>query len=482
MDQSCAAEAAAHFSPAAPADPMTAEQFRQKYHLLDRVTDGTVHTYHAQFGGTMVMVHFLHGPPEELAAIDRALEGLDEARREKLLERADVDGSVTLVTRFILDFTTLHDWLKLPRPTHHGDGGDAGPPAARPRLGVPQPPAATSSGSPGEFTLLFGGPGGAGADAATAPRVETSGDSMAGTEPPLVAPPDAGPVEAAPVDAARAEPGEFTRLFKAATPADTAPLQPEQPAAPEAPARPEPALPPTPRAGSASPEQPAARGVPEPPGEFTRMFGAAPAAAQEQPPAPADPSNAPAGPAPAAGNAPPAPPPVPPAPPAAEDASWPVQPAPVREPPRSTAPGQYTRVFGTPAQPPGGDTATRSDTAATPGPWPVDGPAPSAGAGPGSGDYLERLTGSPAATGRPMPPPMAPPPMNPVPSAHPSPGEFTRVVSAAPAPAARTGKGSPSLPPSAPRGAATERWLIFGLVAVLITALLLVLLVLLLLD
>src|SRR6185369_16646753 len=71
---------------------LTTEQFRSEYHLLDRVAEGAVETYHAQAAtGAMVMVHYLRGSAAETAEIEAAVEGLDPEKRRKVLSTVEVD-------------------------------------------------------------------------------------------------------------------------------------------------------------------------------------------------------------------------------------------------------------------------------------------------------------------------------------------------------------------------------------------------------
>src|SRR5690606_30505238 len=100
---------------------MTGEQFRSKYHLLDRVSTGPVETHHAQAAtGAMVMVHFLRGSPQDNAAVIAHLQRLAPGHASRVLRTVEVDGVSAIITRFILDFVTFDDWLRdgvLPEPT-----------------------------------------------------------------------------------------------------------------------------------------------------------------------------------------------------------------------------------------------------------------------------------------------------------------------------------------------------------------------------
>src|SRR5262245_56314842 len=91
---------------------MTTEQFSRAYHLLDRVTEGAVETYHAQAAtGAMVMVHYLRGSASDNAAVQNLVERLDGERKRKILSSIEVDGVPAIVTRFILEFSSLREWL-----------------------------------------------------------------------------------------------------------------------------------------------------------------------------------------------------------------------------------------------------------------------------------------------------------------------------------------------------------------------------------
>ena len=176
------------------------------------------------------------------------------------------------------EFTRLFQAANPPAPTsqHPAVAPPPPPPAA------PMAPPAQSQ--PGEFTRLFQAAAPPTAPA-TLPNL-TAADSMEATIELPVAPaaPPPPPVAAAPsAPPAQSQPGEFTRLFQAASPT---------PAAQPAESRPgeftrmfqSPATPP---AEQPAPPPPAASG---PPGEFTRVFNSpmpsAPAAADWSPPPP----------------------------------------------------------------------------------------------------------------------------------------------------------------------------------------------------
>jgi hypothetical protein len=494
------------------ADLMTTEQFRQDYHLLDRVAAGAVETYHAQAAaGALVMVHFLRGAPADVAAITAALADLNPEHGQRVLKTLDVDGVPTLITRFILDFTTLHEWLGLAEPPHAADEPPTfapAPPAAPAEPAEPAEPqpapthAYDAAPTPGEFTAMFAAPvmnvQPPGDAEPPQPSVQAPAAAAAPVQPAEPAPSQSA--EPAPVQSAEPAPdgpGEFTMLFRAATPATPAtpaeihaatpapapapppqaaafppPSQPAPPSAPAAATAPPPTPPPTPQ--PAPPEQAA------PPGEYTLMFGAPPRAADDPAPGPDElpVADAPAAPPPVPPPVVPPPliaPPAPPAPPAANapPAAWTAAPPP--QPPTAAAPGEYTRMFGA-AQPPAdatwpaGSGATDRQGAA--------GQSPASGAAsPDTGDYFARLSGG-------VPPRPEPVAMQPAPGAlrpQAGPSEFTRVVSAVPPPSAPPPIAPPPLRAAAPAPPrepvhTSDRGLIIGLGAVLLAALVFILL------
>lgn len=176
---------------------MTPDEFRARYALLQQVAEGGVRSFHAATpAGGAAMVHFIDGgaTPENRALL-AALERLEPERRARVREVTAVDGSIAVVTDPLPGFRTLADWLQ------------AGPPdpAAPPAPGG----AAGEAPGRGEFTRLF-----------------------------LAANPGGAPAPAA----GEGEPGEFTRLFRAA--AGTADAAGASPAVAPEPAAPAPAPPP----------------------------------------------------------------------------------------------------------------------------------------------------------------------------------------------------------------------------------------------
>jgi hypothetical protein len=117
---------------------MKSDEFHARYQILKQVTDGSVRTFHAVARtGAVVMVHYLTGGVtgenyEILALIER----LPPDDRARVLPVAEVDDEPVVVTRFVLDFRTLRDWLES-RATPATDA----PPTA------PSPPAAEAAPS-----------------------------------------------------------------------------------------------------------------------------------------------------------------------------------------------------------------------------------------------------------------------------------------------------------------------------------------------
>jgi hypothetical protein len=418
---------------------MTRTEFDAQYKLLNQTTEGSVRSFHAiSAQGAVVMAHFLSEPPARpsAAAVLRALEELPDEQRRRVLEVLTVDGAAVLLTRFILDFQSLELWLRpdgspLPEPSEGeaGAGPVAGPADPGPTADAVEPrptersepvPAGTGSRDeapdeatgPGEFTRMFQAqlhvePSEPARPAAPADEADPA---------PLPDPPSAGSLE----------PGEFTRLFAAASP----PLSP-----------PPASRPPAPEAAG------------DEPSEFTRLFGAA------EPPVPRRPT-----PAPSARH---------------EDPfSYPVQePEPARtphgidSPEPEDSPSLPGLSFGAPAR--------REDAQ----------PAPPAAPEPGTpqaGEFTSifgRAAGPMGAPGGPPAPPPAPPPASAQPTARPyppfspvappaaAPGEYTRIIAAqsiaaAPPPAA-AGDAPPAAEPSGP--ARRARWpLVAGLLLVVV--------------
>lgn len=225
---------------------MTSEEFQSRYRLLTQVTDGEVSTYHAIApSGSVVMAHFL--PPDagnENRRLLALVESLAPAAKERVLKVAEVDGAPVVVTRFILEFATLHQWLQ------------ANAVATEPVAGPDEPetpPAATEPVIEPEMPL-----------AVAEPDVPPVAEEAARTQEPAdtEAPAEATEEE---IESPAAGTGEFTQLFR--VPALDPTLAPESkaveaappadPAAEEAKAEVEPERVPEPRASS---------------GEFTQLF------------------------------------------------------------------------------------------------------------------------------------------------------------------------------------------------------------------
>jgi hypothetical protein len=123
---------------------MTHEEFQSRYKLLQRITDGSVETHHAVAPtGAIVMVHFV--ADIESREVLSLLERLEPTERSRVLEVVDVDDRIAVVTRFIMDFSSLRAWLQggaVAGASPAADGPDTSPPAE----------------APGEFTRLFRAP------------------------------------------------------------------------------------------------------------------------------------------------------------------------------------------------------------------------------------------------------------------------------------------------------------------------------------
>ncbi|MGH7573677.1 MAG: hypothetical protein ACREM1_00900 [Longimicrobiales bacterium] len=404
---------------------MTIDQFRAEYHLLDRVSDGTVQTYHAQAAaGVMVMVHFLRGTESRNAAILERIERLEAGWRQKVIRIIDVDGVTAVVTRFILELTSFEDWL----------GVDVAPadlaPADTPAV---------------EGSILY----------------ESTG----------TVPGDGPAPEASTATPGASALGEFTGLFRTPAPAP-------DPASPATPSQP---LERGPDRGLKTPEpKPSAHPHEPGPGEFTRVFGipaiparneaalgenvSRPARVEPRPTADPPPSSV-------APRAPAVPPPRPTDPPMPEIR--------IGSPPTSKAgqprePGEYTRLVNPHLipEPPFRGKAPP----AYPGPGGDERAGPRAAGETlhyGSESFRERLAApSPDASLSP-PRPAAPlPPVAPI-----GPGEYTKVIESMPTPNLGSPQRSPSRapPPPLPKPpSASNRVLFFALLGVLLAAILFV--------
>jgi hypothetical protein len=391
---------------------MTLDEFRSQYRLLKRVTQRGIASYHAvNASGRVVMVHSLDsGLRDEVHHVRALLPRLAPPDRAKILAIYDVDSAPIVVTEFLQGFETLAQWLEVRTQ------------------GVPFAPATPPGGpAPGEFTQLFG--------PNELPKAPVLESLPVDTDEPLERPAPSAP---GPND-----PGEFTRLLGA-----TGELQGEMPQSPAPAADPPEAAPPSVPALTTAPPKGAG-----PPGEFTQLFGpgaGAPVAPPaEPPPAPKPPLTQPERSKPIVRwrDGPPAEPTPPPAP--KPLIRW-KQAGPSKE-----AESEFTRLFG-PRE--GGPIAPASDAAqvepqfteapAPEPPSPAPHMPPAAANPPGGFTQLLRaaaeLPGEPASPlgrrdGFP-PPPAGPPALGSAP-----PGEFTRLMSGLPSPAA-PGPGLPAQP------------------------------------
>ena len=352
---------------------MTSEELRQKYRLLKLVAEQGVRTYHAlNARGHIVMVHHLPSDSPETQRLLTLLDALGPLDKMRIVERLTVDGAPVVVTQFIQGFQTFPVWLQA---------------TAQRVRGAPSPAAAAPPPRAGELTQLFG---------------PTSGDKP----PPDIVPPQSPEAPGSQPVSSERPPGDFTSVFG---PTGGAPATPSTPA-PPVPRPPEPPSgkgpnvrwrEPTPEAKPEGhpPDRPMIRwkkeASPKPPGELTRLFGAAGSA-------PADSTTPPASPLPS----------VP------------------ASPPAGSRPGEFTRLFQ---------------------PDPNLGVPPAARPEP-SQDYWQALSTptppavTPAAFGSP------PPPSAPAPPTAKEPGEFTRLMSGVPtSPSAGRAPNAPS--PAGPGGA-----------------------------
>jgi hypothetical protein len=460
---------------------MTRDEFNAKFQLLNRISDGRVQTYHAlAASGAVVMAHFLgEGNPAQHDVILGRLETLDADRRSRVLRIIDVDGAPVIVTKFILDFESFERWLRLdmPRaanadgaavaetppppeatapdpapvpepdaaPADAGDGnGGSSEFTAMFRASVPQPPAPVSapptpatppptpggeppteaegdSDGPGEFTRMF--------LATQAPASRDAAPESPVPPPAAVPTPseELSPPSSADADAsAPADPGEFTRMFSAATPPAEASRGGAGQSVPQQP-------PPAPAAPAPDSAVPAAPAQPPTSGEFTSLFSAVtPSTVPPATPSPAPPEPPPPGEFTSLFSAA-TPPPVPPSAPPPDD-DWldlvsHSEPVARGEPPRPTI---------APASPslPG----LRLDGPAAPTAHPVPNTAPLPGDPPGEFTRIFGMQSTPGTTVPPQQPGLPGPP--PAPPAGPSipfttmappsgtPGEYTRIISA----------------------------------------------------
>jgi hypothetical protein len=273
---------------------MTREQFNAKFQILNQITEGRVQTFHAlSSGGAVVMAHFLGDEPAaDAQKILSRIDSLEPERKSRVVKITDVDGSPVIVTKFILDFESLHRWLELEAEMGEVAASsvtqaDAAPAsmASAPRAAAPDEPADAAPAAadehrepgPGEFTRVFQAPPPpAPADAvlepepasrppAPEPDAEPGEFTQLFQAPPSAPAPEAALPRTAEAEA-EAEPGEFTQLFQAARDPVMLPAEAPPPSAP--------------------PRHPTREAAA--PGEFTRMFQTpAPGGAPAPPPSPA---------------------------------------------------------------------------------------------------------------------------------------------------------------------------------------------------
>jgi hypothetical protein len=86
---------------------MTSAEFHERYQILQQVAEGSVRSYHALAAtGAVVMVHYVdHIDVRDW--VRSAIDGLRPLDRKRVIEIAFVDDTPVIVTRFILDFSSL---------------------------------------------------------------------------------------------------------------------------------------------------------------------------------------------------------------------------------------------------------------------------------------------------------------------------------------------------------------------------------------
>ena len=122
---------------------LTADQFRAKYQMLQKVAEGRIITYQAKDQtGRLVMVHILErgatpANNQWLALLDRL------ATQETLvLERVEVNGQPVVVTPILESFESLPAWLENRARAAPDKPATRPPPAAPPSPAADQAPAA----------------------------------------------------------------------------------------------------------------------------------------------------------------------------------------------------------------------------------------------------------------------------------------------------------------------------------------------------
>lgn len=289
--------------------PMANDTFQDRYQILEVVAEGPVRTCHAMAAtGAIVMAHFLDTSAAQGGLLD-LIEGLRPAERRRVIEVTEVDGETVVVTRFILDFRSFEEWLRVnqaveptrPSPVDLSRGpeteaeppGPPSPPLPDPILeGVPPGPEAepeppASLDHPVPDTISKGVPpvteeeshAAAAAEPPALPAQPTTDEIPEGAPPPTDTDSQAA-VEMGPPDKpAEHAPGEFTRLFR--KPEPVAPVSPPPPVHPTAPPPPQPAPPPippppvaplSPNASKDEPVETSGSTDKQPGGPFTDMF------------------------------------------------------------------------------------------------------------------------------------------------------------------------------------------------------------------
>ncbi|MGH7673688.1 MAG: hypothetical protein ACREMV_00325, partial [Gemmatimonadales bacterium] len=292
---------------------MTADEFRAKYHLLEPLTRRGVRSYRARdAAGRVLLVHMIttgsHDQDQRILALTARLGPTERAR---VVEQTVVDGAPVVVTEWLPAFDSFERWLERkatgPAPVTEGSSDatepaitaltqprtpspPAPPPVARPPVVPPAPPVPPApAAGPGHFTQLFGPASGAideGTDSkpAQSPVIDdfsqVFGPPAGSAAPPEPAAPPAQPTPPSP-DATPSDQGPVVRWREGPAPPARPPGTPVirwNRDAGDAPAPPE-----------RHPEPP-----PQPPGDFTRLFGpagagAAPAPAPRERPAPETP-------------------------------------------------------------------------------------------------------------------------------------------------------------------------------------------------
>jgi hypothetical protein len=418
---------------------MTSAEFAATYRVLKTLTEQGARSQIAQEValGRMVMVHTLDvGSALDRQRLRAGVGSLQASAADQVLGVHDVDGTTTVVTRFLTTFTDLPSWIRdnaLPddaktvviaavpaKPSEQFSA--AAPTPATPTPTVPTPAAPTPSAP--SFTAIFAPSAVASPDApapspdapaaspdapAASPAAPSFSDVFGTVKPPQAAPPLPPPPTPAPPTfiPPAPQPGEFTRQFQAsAPPAQHTPAAKENVAPPPSPA------PLPPKAGES----------------FTQIFGGMGAPAPAAASAPIPPRQAPLT-------------PIPPAP----TFQAPTPHAAIPSAPNPQAPTQ--RASTPPAPKPGGSFSEVFGKVSAPKPSHA---APPPSTLPGAPRFDAVIP--PQLPEAPRPEPPAPPPRKPS-------SEFTQLfdrltpgmsVPAQPRPQAPSPASPPSIAPAAP--------------------------------